>query len=260
VDARLLELAEEPGLWLPPEPSRAVYEGDGYTLVTQGRSAWVHHLRLSPDRVEPALAEVRAKLAELGLEEASWWVGGLSQPPDLAGRLAAFGLEPDDPPALTSLTLGEPPAGEATVPVRRVETLGDQLAALELDWEAWSVPEDERARRRVEAEAAWPSIEAHGRQATFVAFLDDEPVGFGRAVFTEWAGILLGGATLPPARGRGVYTSLVHARWDEAVRRGIPRLTVSGGPMSAPILERLGFRPIGTVRLLRDRVSLASRP
>ena len=64
----------------------------------------------------------------------------------------------------------------------------------------------------------------------------------------------MGGATLPAARGRGVYTSLVHARWDEAVERGVPRLVVSAGPMSAPILERLGFLRLGGVRLLRDRL------
>ena len=66
---------------------------------------------------------------------------------------------------------------------------------------------------------------------------------------------MLGGAMLPEARGRGVYTSLVHARWAHAVERGAPRLVVSAGPMSAPILERLGFEPIGKVRLLRQKVT-----
>jgi hypothetical protein len=56
------------------------------------------------------------------------------------------------------------------------------------------------------------------------------------------------------ARGRGVYSSVVHARWQETVERGVPRMVVSAGPMSAPILERLGFRRLGQVRLLRDRL------
>ena len=84
--------------------------------------------------------------------------------------------------------------------------------------------------------------------------MDGEPAGFARAVFTPAAAILMGGSTLPWARGRGVYTSLVHARWRDTVERGVPRIVVSAGPMSAPILERLGFEPIGTVRLLRDRL------
>ena len=63
----------------------------------------------------------------------------------------------------------------------------------------------------------------------------------------------MGGAVLPDARGRGVYTSLVHARWDEAVERGTPRLVVGAGSMSAPILLKLGFEEIGAIRLLVDR-------
>jgi hypothetical protein len=74
-------------------------------------------------------------------------------------------------------------------------------------------------------------------------------------VFAPAAGILMGGSTLPAARGRGVYTSLVHARWDATVARGVPRLAVSAGRMSGPILERLGFEPIGKVVLLRDSLA-----
>src|SRR5439155_5537641 len=53
VDSTLLELAEEPGLWLPPEPSRDVVVADGYCVVTYGRSVWVHRIRLA----EPAVAQ-----------------------------------------------------------------------------------------------------------------------------------------------------------------------------------------------------------
>jgi hypothetical protein len=88
--------------------------------------------------------------------------------------------------------------------------------------------------------------------AIFVAYVDGVPAGFGRAIFAPEAGILMGGSTLRTARGRGVYTSLVHARWDATVARGVPRLAVSAGHMSGPILERLGFEPIGKVVLLRD--------
>ncbi len=129
------------------------------------------------------------------------------------------------------------------------------MQALEIDWEGFGFPADERAERRAAAQAAWPSIRADGRSSIYLAYLDGEPVGFGRAIFTPrgrrccWAG-----RRCRTARGRGVYTSLVHARWAEAVERGVPRLVVSAGPMSAPILERLGFLRLGGVRLLRDRL------
>jgi GNAT superfamily N-acetyltransferase len=254
LDATLLELAEEPGLWLPPEPSHDVVDGDGYWVVFHGRSVWVHRARLDERRVEAAVDHVRSLLRARGLDEVSWWIGERSGPPDLAERLERLGLEPDDPPRMTTLTIASAPAGEPSVEVHRVESLADHVTALEIEWEAFDVPAAERAERRVTAGAAWPSIVADGRSTVFLAYVDGEPVGFGRVVHAPRAGLLLGGATLPEARGRGVYSSLVHARWRESVARGVPHLVVSAGPMSAPILERLGFRRLGGVRLLRDRL------
>ena len=249
----LLELAEEPGLWLPPEPSRDVVFADGYCVVVYGRSVWVHRIRLDEPGVEPAVQEVRALLHARGLDEVSWWVGERSTPSDLGARLQALGLE-DEPEQMTTLVIESEPAGTPAVEVRKVEHLDEYLTALEIDWEAFDLPADQRQERRAAARAAWPLIVADGRSSVYLAYLDGEPVGFGRAVFAPWAALLLGGATLPHARGRGVYTALVHARWRETVARGVPRVVVSAGPMSTPILERLGFERLGRVRLLRDRL------
>jgi hypothetical protein len=51
-----------------------------------------------------------------------------------------------------------------------------------------------------------------------------------------------------------VYRSLVRARWDYAVERGTPALTVQAGRMSRPILERLGFELITPVRVYVDKL------
>jgi predicted GNAT family acetyltransferase len=91
-------------------------------------------------------------------------------------------------------------------------------------------------------------------QRSYLAYLDGEPVAFARALFGESGVALLGGGTLPHARGRGAYVSLVHARWQDAVARGTPSLVVQAGTMSRPILERLGFEPLGEIRLLVDRL------
>lgn len=254
VDTSLLELAEEPGLWLPPEPSRDVVFADGYCVVIYGRSVWVHRIRLEPNQVERAVEEVRTLLRTRSLDEVSWWVGERSTPADLRERLELLGLEPDDPPGMTTLAIGGQPAGEPTVEVRRVETLDDYLTALEIDWASFELPAMEREERRVAARLAWPRIVADGTSTVYLAYIDGKPVGFGRAVFAPWAALLLGGATVPEARGRGVYSAVVHARWQETLERGVPRMVVSAGPMSAPILERLGFRRLGQVRLLRDRL------
>lgn len=65
---------------------------------------------------------------------------------------------------------------------------------------------------------------------------------------------LAGGVTLPAFRGRGIYRALVRARWDDTVQLGAGALVVNAMvDTSYPILERLGFRAVGRVRLLADR-------
>jgi hypothetical protein len=54
------------------------------------------------------------------------------------------------------------------------------------------------------------------------------------------------------ARGRGAYRGLLRARWDEAAARETPALMTEAGAMSCPILERLGFEPVGHVHMLLD--------
>ncbi len=249
----LLELAEEPGLWIVPDPADETILGDGYCLVSWGRRATVERIRLGD--VPGALAQARALARERAIDEVTWWVGERSTPPGLAGQLLELGLIPDDDtPELTSLTIDRRPAGGPAVEVRRVSTFPDYVRAVELEWEVWNLPAEAREERRARAREHWRLLVADGRTGHYLALLEGRPAGFGRAVFTPHAAILLGGATLPSARGRGVYTALVHARWDEAVERGTPRIAVSAGAMSAPILARLGFEPIGRVRLLTDRL------
>jgi GNAT superfamily N-acetyltransferase len=257
-DPALLALAEEPGLWFPQEPKLTVVRWDGFSLVFYGRDVWVQHVRLKGedwegDKVPAAVERVAAMAAVREAKSITWWLGELTTPRGLSKRLLKLGLERDKPYRMTSLTIAEPPAGEPTVEVRRVETFDDLLVACEIDWSVFGVPEDERVIRRAEVKEAWPVLEAGGDVRCYLAYVDGEPVGMGRIVFTPRGGMLVGGATLPEARGRGVYTSLVHARWQAAVERGTPRLVVSAGPKSAPILEKLGFEMIGKVRLLKQQ-------
>jgi GNAT superfamily N-acetyltransferase len=252
-------LAEEPGLWLPDEPARMVFHGVGFSFVQHGRSAWVHRLRLpeDDDEVQRVVNHVDAILSIRDLREATWWLGELTTPGYLADYLLELGLEPDDPPEMRSLTIAKAPVGgtELEVDVRRASTFEEMLQALEIDWEAFGIAEEERERRRAEAREAWPRYQLDGTLSAYVAFVDGEPVGFARDVFTRHGVVMLGGATLPEARGRGVYTALVLARWQHAAERGARRLVVSAGPQSAPILEHLGFEPMGRVRLLRQTVT-----
>jgi GNAT superfamily N-acetyltransferase len=89
----------------------------------------------------------------------------------------------------------------------------------------------------------------------YLAFVDGRPVGAAFAVAGRAAVNLFGGGVLEEARGRGVYRALVSARWDEAVERGTPVLTVQAGRHSRPILERLGFEPLLQARMFVDTLT-----
>lgn len=258
---RLLELAEEPGIWTPPGPDAEVVAGEGYQVVVRGRSGTVERIRLRDHEVPHALEETRRLARERELEGMVWWTGELSTPAGLADRLLTLGLTPDpDAPALTTLAITAEPSGAPEVEVRRVTDRDTFLRALEIDWEVWGLDPDARRRRRAMAPELWEALAGDPRIEHYLAVLDGEPVGFARAVFAAWAGILMGGSTLPSARGRGVYTALVHARWHDAVARDAPRLTTAAGPMATPILEGLGFERIGRARLIRDAKAGSTAP
>ena len=144
----------------------------------------------------------------------------------------------------------EPPPGPAEVEVTLIETIDEQLAALEIDWDVWRVPEGERVKRREIERGRFEALRAVSQH--YAAYLDGRLVGFGRGEFMDAGIALMGGAVLPEARGHGVYRALVHARWEHAVRRGTPLLVVQAGPMSEPILTGLGFTSHGVLRLYVD--------
>ena len=117
-----------------------------------------------------------------------------------------------------------------------------------MQWEAFeSSPEEiEEARALLESRWRESPILRHA------VWLDGQLVCTGTAAPIPNGLLLYGGATLSRARGRGAYRALVRARWDDAVSRSTPVLITQGGSMSRPILERLGFGPVGHVHMLVD--------
>jgi hypothetical protein len=91
----------------------------------------------------------------------------------------------------------------------------------------------------------------------FGAWLDGELVGAGAATPSSRGMLLWGGSVRADARGRGCYRALVRARWDEAVGRGTPALTVSANDKSSPALGKLGFEKVLEFRRLEDVISSA---
>lgn len=248
MEPTVAELAEDAAAHVLPRPGFETISRDEFFFEAGRHRASMQRLRLVD--VDAALAWAREECARRGLGRCEWWVGWSATPVDLAEQLTERGLVPDDEEAkLTGMSIDREPPPAPQIEVRRIETLEQQLAALEVDWEVWNLTEVERAsRRQYEHERFDPDGSVHH----FAAYEDGAPVGFGRAIDMDHGVALMGGAVLPAVRGRGVYRALVHARWAHAVARGTPLLVVQAGRMSAPVLGGLGFRTHGTLRLFVD--------
>src|SRR5262249_25970449 len=179
-----------------------------------------------------------------------WLVAEAASPGDLAERLRGLGMRTNDFPGAeareAAMVAVEPPTpGPRDVVARKAATFDEFLAAQLVAVDAFAMDETMRRSFEERAERLWPFQSEDGVSASFVAFLDGEVVASATAVFGHTAVYLGGSGTLPDRRGRGAYRALVRARWDAAVERGTPALTVGAGEMSRPILERLGFQIVG---------------
>jgi hypothetical protein len=253
IPREVAEYAENPSAFSLWTPDFEVTRDDRYCLVLGPNPyfAEVQRLRLGPDDVHSVVAEIRARVRDSGHRDPVWWLGASTTPPDLEQRLLALGFRtPQDRAGrLVALATYEPPESvPAGVEVRRAESLEDFTAVLQVMWDAFDTPPE----RRWKVEDAFALAQQSPWVVNFLALLDRRPVAAGRAAYCDRGGLLFGGATLPEARGRGAYRALVRARWDEAVRRGVPALVTQAAPSSEPILRRLGFEEVCTLRRLED--------
>jgi len=246
----LREIAEYPNSFGPLGPGDERIETERYTLCMGPGKTWntVQRQRLHSDEIDEVLAEVRSLLRERGRDSTQWEVGSSATPPDLVERLLERGLVHDkDPYAVAVVLTKPPPPPPPELEARRVETFDEFAAANAVQWEAFESTDVEEGRALLADR--WrdaPSI-------MHAVWLDGEIVSAGTSAPTPHGLLLYGGATLPRARGRGAYRALLHARWEEAMRRGTPTLITQGGAMSRPILERVGFERVGEVHMLLDK-------
>jgi hypothetical protein len=255
IPAELHEYAETPDRFSAIAPGASVERfADERLCILQGPTfAAVSGVNVSADEVDSLLAEVRDRVpAE---KEPVWWIGPSARPPDLHERLEALGLgEPRDrSPIVHALVLtSEPPLPDG-VAVERIETFEQFRASQELQWDAFDTPEDLRARKRARIREDFEESQHVGIPVGFLVSVDDRPAGTALAVPSDRGVFLIGGSTAEWARGRGVYRALVRARWDYAIARGTPGLVTHALPdTSRPILRRLGFEEVCTIRRLED--------
>ncbi len=232
----------------------AVVSTPRFVVVADLDGVWaaVESIRLRDGEAAEAVTEVRGILERTRTRVASWWVSDRSTPADVEAQLVGAGLQviPTDYRLDGLLATSPPPPGPPEVEVRRIDNVADWVEVRGLQEETFDNPPERRATPELLA-AEFERTSA----VLFGAWLDGELAAAGAAMPTSRGMLLWGGATRPKARGRGCYRALVRARWDEAVRRGTPALTVSANEQSGPVLRRLGFEQVVAFRRLEDVLS-----
>lgn len=179
-------------------------------------------------------------------ERFEWKLHGHDRPADLAERLHAHGLVPEDEetvvvaPVAHVATARRPPSG---VRLREVsdridlDRIAAMVHAIWQDDRSW-LADSLEAERAVDPSAISIVVAEAGSTLVCAAW-----VRFARNA--EFA-TLWGGATLPEWRGRGIYRAVVGHRASLAAARGFRYLQVDASEDSRPILERLGFVAVTT--------------
>lgn len=254
IPPELREFAQSPDryTWLSDDVERYV---DEHVCVIQG-SVWagVSAVRADAGDLDDLIASVHARVPHE--KKLVWWLDPDVQPPDLEARLLARGLREPEDGAGTLHALAcveEPAAGPPDVVVSRVETFDEHCAAYDVMWDAFGISEERREEQRPHLRREFDAAQRATVPVTFLAYADGRPAGVGRSIYSDRGVFLIAGSVVPWARGRGIYRALVRARWDDAVQRGTPGLVTEAMPdTSYPILKRLGFEEVCTVRRLED--------
>ena len=260
VSKQLLALAEDLNTHMPLRPGDFRLETDRYVIVfgaTEGpHGTVVQRFRMAPDEVSETVTEIRAAIRKQGRTEALFEVGPSATPADLPAQLQHLGVSPFALEQQTeSLLLSNPAPGwlppwPDSIRISRVEDFDSYSRSQRVFGQCFGhVPENFEESVRKD----YACYEGSPLWVRFAASIGSEIVAAGDLVYSEEAAILCGGATHPDFRGQGVYRALLAARYEEACRLGVPRLLTQAGHMSQPILRRLGFQPLRTVKIFHDR-------
>lgn len=244
---------------LPPSGSR-VRTADACLNFQPGpikAFANVSALRADAESLARVAEDASRFFTERGRLDFVWFVGPRSCPDDAVDALTALGARVLMP--CTAMLLDHEPAPTPGVDIRPVTTPEQLLTCRLISAVADardSVSEEQEAQIRASNLAAWHDFASYGgRRLNFLAHIDGVPMAAGGLLLTDHGvAVLSGGSTVRAARGRGLYRALVHARWVEAQRLGAGPLAVQASPMSAPVLEQVGFTRLAAMTVLEQAV------
>lgn len=230
-------------------PAGMVFEYDGVVLrIAGGHVGRIRAPRdagVRGDALDRLIGRQREYFRARG-QGVEWKVRGHDLPTDLPERLVAAGFTALEPSAVLVGVAGEvaaDPVLPGGVVLRRISAPHDlrRFAGLESEVTgedcSW-VADDLAARLSADPQRITVLVAEAGDRFVSGAFVEFCPG-------TQFAA-LLGGATVPGWRCRGLYRAMVAARAREAAARGFRLLHVDASPASAPILLRCGFQRITT--------------
>jgi GNAT superfamily N-acetyltransferase len=224
-----------------------------YPIPGPNSVSWI---RCRSGEADQLIDEVRSLVAPRHLP-LMWTLDPQAEPADFPEHLAEHGVLPDphapevDVMVLPITATIEPPQIDG---LEMRDALADEASfrtADAINSEAFDAPRSggEGAgleRRRQNQLAA-------GNRRVILASVGGEAAGSaGLTLFPPHGAVLNGGGVREKFRGRGVYRAMVAARLAMARQAGVEGLAVWGGPMSAPILSRLGFEKVGWRRFYLD--------
>ncbi len=238
IETSLFCLPELPGkvqhLHIPGLQGRAIDGSDPFVSL-------VGAARLDEAHTDSVIQQVFRLFSGQG-KAFGWMTSPFSTPADLGDRLARAGME--KALELAGLALTELDRPIPSNPEVQIEP----AAAVDIERDSWLLsesigftPEGARATHEALLLGNGP-----GCASVYLAYLPEtpEPVGYAASILLPDQPIVLlyCAATLEACRGRGVYTSLVSCRLEEAKRLGAQAAVIQAvRNSSAPILIKLGF-------------------
>ncbi len=239
LDAVLPIFARIPG-------AAVVDEGDLWVVASGRADAALNHVagsNLEPGRVAGRVAEVRHALDAAGSLPATWWITSTTRPSDLAARLEAAGLRPEEPEfgmvyrladgipdvALAAgATLQELPgddAPEGWIEVMRAAYGWKNPAKVDAEIELYRVRPGESP--------PWTHV---------LVTLRGRPAASGSLFTLGGHAFVTNIGTIPEARGLGLGSVATAATLGIARRQGFEAASLTASVMGRSMYARLGFR------------------
>jgi GNAT superfamily N-acetyltransferase len=123
--------------------------------------------------------------------------------------------------------------------IRRVESVEEMASWRGIVQEANGYPDD--LGRALTAAASAGGFEADAAVRNYLGWLNGGAVAAGTVLLARGVAGLYNAATLPHARGMGVYAAMVHARLRDAARAGFGVAVTIDNPHTASIDAALGY-------------------